>query len=134
MCEIVLARIVNPLLWSETIFKWTSYARAQERALNILHKFTHDVIHQRDADIKANGSNMNQRRSFLDILLELAKNDPSITFEDIQEEVDTFMFAGNDSTAAAASWACHFIGSNPDVQKKLHEEVDSVFGISLRNS
>lgn len=128
MCEIILARMVNPLLWPDFLFRWTPYHREQEHCIRVLHKFTRDVIEQRDADLRSNGYVMSQRRSFLDIMLEVRQNDPSITFEDIQEEVDTFMFAGNDSTAAAASWACHFIGANPDVQKKLHEEVDRVFG------
>lgn len=130
MCEIVLARITNPLLWPDFIFNLTSYGRAQKYSLGILHKFTRDVIEQRYAELKANGYVMSHRRSFLDIMLEVRQNDPSITFEDIHEEVDTFMFAGNDSTAAAASWTCHFIGSNPHVQKKLHEEIDHVFGLS----
>ena len=56
------------------------------------------------------------------------KEDPSITFDDIQEEVDTFMFEGHDTTAASLNWACHLIGSHPDVQKKLHEELDRIFG------
>jgi cytochrome P450 len=42
------------------------------------------------------------------------------------------MFEGHDTTAAAASWACHLIGSHPEVQKKLHEEMDTIFGNSTR--
>ena len=35
------------------------------------------------------------------MLLKAKKENPSITFDDIQEEVDTFMFEGHDTTAAA---------------------------------
>ena len=62
------------------------------------------------------------------MLLKEKSQDSSLTFDDIQEEVDTFMFEGHDTTAAAASWACHLIGSHPDVQKKLHEEIENIFG------
>ena len=61
------------------------------------------------------------------MLLKAKSEDPTLTFDDIQEEVDTFMFEGHDTTAVAASWACHMIGSHPDVQKKLHEEIDGIF-------
>lgn len=38
------------------------------------------------------------------------------------------MFEGHDTTAAAMCWALHLIGSHPDVQNKLHEELDRVLG------
>ncbi|KAL6467406.1 hypothetical protein MHYP_G00252100 [Metynnis hypsauchen] len=51
---------------------------------------------------------------------------------DIQEEVDTFMFEGHDTTAAAMNWAVHLLGSHPDVQRKVHQELFEVFGESER--
>ena len=38
------------------------------------------------------------------------------------------MFEGHDTTTAAIDWACFTIGTHPEVQKKLHEEIDRVFG------
>lgn len=38
------------------------------------------------------------------------------------------MFEGHDTTAAAASWACQLIGSHPDVQKLVFEEIERVLG------
>lgn len=90
------------------------------------------MIQERDAEFEAVSESTDRKRAaFLDILLKAKRDDPTITDEDIQEEVDTFMFEGHDTTTAAASWACHLIGSHPDVQKKLHDEVDSVFGTRL---
>lgn len=38
---------------------------------------------------------------------------------------------GHDTTAAAMNWAVHLIGANPDVQAKVHEEMDQIFGESI---
>ena len=39
-----------------------------------------------------------------------------------------FPSQGHDTTAAAISWAIYFIGRHPDVQRRLHEEIDEIFG------
>ena len=63
-------------------------------------------------------------------MLVTAKNEDgsSLSADDLQEEVDTFMFAGHDTTSTTLMWAIYLLGRNPEVQKKLHEELDLVFG------
>ncbi len=117
-----------PFYWPNTVFDRTKAGKEHKRCLDILHGFTRKVIQERDAEFEADEFESKKRVAFLDILLRAKHEDNSITFEDIQEEVDTFMFEGHDTTAAAASWACHLIGSHPEVQKKLHQEVDAIFG------
>jgi len=68
-----------------------------------------------------------RRLAFLDSLLTQMHNE-KLTLDDIQEEVDTFMFEGHDTTAAAISFCCYLVGCHPDVQAKLHAEMDSIFG------
>ncbi|GIY91741.1 cytochrome P450 4V2 [Caerostris extrusa] len=51
-----------------------------------------------------------KRKAFLELLLELHLQDPSFTEEDVREEVDTFMFAGHDTTAMALSWSLYCLG------------------------
>jgi cytochrome P450 len=80
-----------------------------------------------------NSFDENQRRiAFLDLLLKEHKTDPAgFTLKDIREEVDTFMFAGHDTTTFATFWACHAISQHPEVQKKLHNEIDTVLSKSF---
>jgi cytochrome P450 family 4 subfamily V len=118
----------RPIYMIDFIYSNRPSGREHKRCLKILHNFTRRVILQRDADFEANEFMFSKRAAFLDILLKAKHDDPTITFEDIQEEVDTFMFEGHDTTAAAASWACHMIGTHPMVQKKLQEEIDRVLG------
>ena len=125
-------RANNPLLWPDCIYFRLGTSLGYSRSLKILHDFTRKVIIERDAEFEKSNVKSQKRIAFLDMLLKAKAEDPSITFDDIQEEVDTFMFEGHDTTAAALTWALQMIGSYPDVQKKLHEEIDQVFGSSDR--
>jgi cytochrome P450 len=67
-----------------------------------------------------------RRLVFLDSLL-TQMNAEKLSLDDIQEEVDTFMFEGHDTTAAAINYFCYLVGCYPDVQAKVHAEIDSIF-------
>ncbi|XP_076453663.1 cytochrome P450 4V2-like [Babylonia areolata] len=72
------------------------------------------------------------RLAFLDMLLYMSDNGRALSLGDIQEEVDTFMFEGHDTTAAAMNWCTYLVASDDKVQDKVHEELDRVFGDSDR--
>ena len=61
-----------------------------------------------------------------------AADKDEIDMAGIAEEVDTFMFEGHDTTAAAMNWAVQEIAENPEIFRKCQEEVDAVFGDSDR--
>ena len=128
MLDIILERSMRPWLWNDFIFHRTAIGMEHDKCLNILQGFTKKVINERNAEFEASDFITNKRIAFLDTLLKAKNEDSSLTFDDIQEEVDTFMFEGHDTTTAAVSWACHLIGSHPEVQKKVHEEIDRVSG------
>lgn len=39
------------------------------------------------------------------------------------------VFQGHDSTAAGINWAIYLLGRHPDIQDRLHEEMERIFGI-----
>jgi len=45
-----------------------------------------------------------------------------------RDEIMTFFFAGHDTTASALAWAWYLLALHPEVQERLHEEVDRVLG------
>ncbi|CAG2179943.1 unnamed protein product, partial [Oppiella nova] len=67
-----------------------------------------------------------KRLAFLDLLLHQHLVANTLTLEDLREEVDTFMFAGHDTTAQAISWTLYMLGLHPDIQTRVREEVDSI--------
>ena len=68
-----------------------------------------------------------RRLVFLDSLLNQMRNE-NLSLDDVQEEVDTFMFTGHDTTATGITFFCYLMGCYPEVQAKVHAEIDSIFG------
>ena len=129
MTDIIIERVKKPWLFPDIIFNQTKLGIQHNKCIKIMHDFSGKIIRERSkaAELDMYALTSSKRIAFLDVLLKAKSEDPTFTFDDIQEEVDTFMFEGHDTTAVAASWACHMIGSHPDVQKKLQEEVDGIF-------
>lgn len=48
--------------------------------------------------------------------------------EDLRAEVDTFMFAGHDTTATGLSWLLYIMAKHPEHQQKCREEVKEILG------
>ncbi|XP_077541892.1 cytochrome P450 4c3-like [Haemaphysalis longicornis] len=140
--ELFLERIFRPLLQVNFIFKLSPLGREYSKCLHTLHSFTRKVIAERKEALRkevdsgmitlqedASSTNIGRRtpRPFMDLLL-LEHFKGNITEDGIREEVDTFMFAGHDTTATGISWALFLIGHHPEEQKMIHDELDSIFG------
>jgi cytochrome P450 len=68
----------------------------------------------------------------LDILLEAVTGDSDgLNFQDVRNEVDTFMFEGHDTTGSGLIWSIYNIAKNPDIEARVIEEVDRVLGDRL---
>ncbi|XP_056624883.1 cytochrome P450 4V2 isoform X2 [Triplophysa dalaica] len=139
MSDIISKRQRAPWLWPDWIYRMLEEGKEQSRRLRILHYFTASVIKERaklmtsDCDSDSE-QRPRKRQAFLDMLLKTTdENGKNLSHADIQEEVDTFMFEGHDTTAASMNWALHLIGSHPEVQKGVQAELQEVFGSSLRH-
>ena len=127
-----MTELINLIFGLIFLYALTPDGRSHNRCIKTLHEFTRKVIKERSEEFEQSNYKHSKRIAFLDMLLKAKAEDPTLTLDDIQEEVDTFMFAGHDTTTAAMSWACQFIGSHPEVQQKLLIEIDEVFGSNNR--
>lgn len=85
-----------------------------------------------DVDNEADDVGEKKRLAFLDLLLESAQNGALITDKEIKEQVDTIMFEGHDTTAAASSFFLSLMGIHQDIQEKVVQELHEIFGDSDR--
>ena len=132
MGAVVMGRFWYPWLWSDFIFWLLGWKKEQDEAVGVLHSFTRNVIRDRrraraDADTgtAAEEEGLSRRKAFLDLLLS-SEEGAQLTDEDVAEEVDTFMFEGHDTTTSGIVWTMFNIARFPDVQRKVHAELDDL--------
>ncbi|GIY99730.1 cytochrome P450 4V2 [Caerostris extrusa] len=98
--------------------------------LRIAHGFSRKIIKERKLRYMKGETADGSRRPkcLLDVLLKLHIEDQVLDEEGVRQEVDTFIAAGHDTVAVAVKWALYLIGLYPEVQEKIHHELDSVLG------
>ncbi|KAI5643380.1 cytochrome p450 domain-containing protein [Phthorimaea operculella] len=116
-------------------------SKKQSKLIKNLHNFTEKIIHDRKSfrdnneianfDKESEEGKEKARLAMLDLLLE-NERDNKIDIKGIREEVDTFLFEGHDTTAAALSFMIMRIANETHVQEKVYEELLRVFGESTR--
>lgn len=118
-------------LRNDFIFKLTGFQAEQEKLLKILHGFTDSVIISRRNELTEKFKNEvkdesdNRKSNLMDILLQSSIDGQPLSNRDIREEVDTFMFAGHDTSASAIAFCFYNIAKHPEVQMKIVDEISS---------
>lgn len=101
MCEVVILRSFSPLKMYDFFYQFTDLYRKEKTALKILHGYTKEVIDRRKQELSTKETDGNERNefgikkkrfAFLDLLLQGNDGKEVLTYEEIQEEVDTLLF------------------------------------------
>ncbi|KAH8355353.1 hypothetical protein KR093_011539, partial [Drosophila rubida] len=139
LCEIIPERVLSVLKRIDFFFKWTPLYKQQQQALTIMRAEFAKIIEQRRRLIKSssyqaslnNDDTLDSKRpkmAFLDNLLTAEVDGKPMSFEDIFEEVSTFMFEGHDTTASAITFAIFCLAIAPEAQRKAYEEQLHIYG------
>ncbi|KAK4313960.1 hypothetical protein Pmani_014705 [Petrolisthes manimaculis] len=136
---LVQQRQARPWLQSDLLYRLIGSSKEHDACLKILHGFSYGTIRSRRIEFQKEKTNKlakhmddeiigkKRRLAFLDLLLEYSEEGRGLSDEDIREEVDTFMFEGHDTTAAAINWSLYLLGCHPEIQARVHEELDMIF-------
>ncbi|XP_065220964.1 cytochrome P450 4C1-like isoform X2 [Planococcus citri] len=136
LMSIMQRRFITPWLKPNILFNCTSYAVRQQKCLDILNEFSRKIIQKKKEeyhDLQKNkstldiNSNILQRKKgkvFLDLLIEISENESRLTDSELMEEVNTFIFAGHDTTSTTVSWCLYALGFHPEIQEKILQELD----------
>lgn len=139
----------KPWYWFPPIFNLSSLGKNLKKNINLIHQFDKKVIKEKKekmiTDIRNNHSidNFNEnkeiigikkKRAFLDLLLYHHLIHGSLNEKDIREEVDTFMFAGQDTSAMGITWTLYLLGLHHDIQEKVFQELVDIFGDDIERT
>uniref|UniRef100_A0A1B0DLX0 Uncharacterized protein n=1 Tax=Phlebotomus papatasi TaxID=29031 RepID=A0A1B0DLX0_PHLPP len=137
--DILHKRMYNALLRIEFFYRLSKSGKREREIVKTLHKWTDRIIEKRRQDLleglasrKVQGNaevGQKDKMALLDILLQATVDGKPLTNEDIREEVNTFMFAGHDTTTSGISFLLYNIALYPEVQEKIVEEIKYVLGM-----
>ena len=102
---------------ADKLFSLFPIGQRHWKTLNSLIDFTKEVVNDRAENFQQKVADEKNRVAFLDLLLGYRMEDESsLTLDNIQEEVDTFMFEGHDTTTCSIAWTLFLIGNHPEVR------------------
>ncbi|XP_005796001.1 cytochrome P450 4B1-like [Xiphophorus maculatus] len=113
---------------SDLIFHLSPHGFRYRKAYKVAYSHTDEVIKRRKEALKEETElgRIQAKRylDFLDILLFARdENQQGLSDEDLQAEVDTFMFEGHDTTASGISFILYCLACHPEHQKLCRDEI-----------
>ncbi|XP_077557447.1 cytochrome P450 4C1-like [Haemaphysalis longicornis] len=158
--KLFMKRVLQSWMWLDFVYAVTARGTKFAKVTRRMHRFTTKVVVERQqADTARRGpahteegerdssglgdpvaegmtepeTTENKRPAFLDLLSDYCRQG-IFTVEDVRQEVDTFMFAGQDTSAQTLTWTLFALAIHPDIQRNVHEELDKVFKPDSGNS
>ncbi|CAG4942456.1 unnamed protein product [Parnassius apollo] len=123
-------------LWlqPDCLFNLTPYAKQLRENIAYTHKFTNEVVRKRRLEHERNKSKPTEQsdgklRVVLDMLFD---REIEFTDDQLREHIDSITIAGNDTTALVIAYTLVLLGMHQDVQDKVFQEQEAIFGTSKR--
>lgn len=130
LTSLLMWRIFNSFAASDFIFKyffWNKY-RQQTLLIEKVHKFTNDIIEKKRKEIKApvaseDNVGIKKRMALIDVLMQATIDGELLSNEAIRQELDSFAFAGHDTSSTALSFLLYNLAAHPEAQAKVYQEI-----------
>ncbi|XP_069115441.1 cytochrome P450 4F12-like [Argopecten irradians] len=126
--DLIIKRIMNPIHHYGFLYSLSDNGRKFKYACDTIHDHSNMLIGERRKLLEKEKPG-SRNIDFLDILLSAKDSDGcGLSEQEIRDEVDTFMFAGHDSTASTLSWCLYNLALHPEYQDQCREEVQREWG------
>ncbi|KAI1307665.1 Cytochrome P450 4c3 [Halotydeus destructor] len=132
-CQLFILRTLNPLVHNDFVYYYlTSRGRRAKKLIDKMHSITDQVIADRKkalvSELKSDHYEPKRGQPLIDILLRENIVNKTLTDEQVRLQVETFTFAGFDTTALAIGYCVFHLGHAPHAQAKLFNEMLEVVG------
>ncbi|GFX01718.1 cytochrome P450 4V2 [Trichonephila clavipes] len=130
LTDMFMNKVFKFWLWPFFIFRFSSYYKEVLYYVTLYQDLARSALKERKEEyLSKNKTKCKKKRTALiDALLKLHLESQELSEEDVVEEIITFILAGYETVAMSLTWALYLIGLYPDVQEKIQEEIDKVFG------
>ncbi|XP_047984208.1 cytochrome P450 4V2-like isoform X2 [Leguminivora glycinivorella] len=130
-------RLVSPWMYPEFIYRLLPRYKKFDYHRNVIHTFFDEIIEIKLKQLSTQKGDKNDingtEKTFLDMMIQSSdRQEKKYSDLELREELMVIVMAGTDTSAVGASFAAAMLARHPEVQKKLHHELDDVFGDSDR--
>ncbi|KAL5285738.1 hypothetical protein ACFFRR_007426 [Megaselia abdita] len=130
LCFILTERMYSAVKRFQILYIFFPVYYKLKKQLNVFQTYMHKIITERRAGLpkefdnaeSTNAYYSKRKLAFLDNLLTARIDDKPLSYQDILDEVSTFLFEGHDTTASAVSFMFYTLSRHPHVQEKLYDE------------
>ncbi|XP_036035309.1 cytochrome P450 4X1 isoform X2 [Onychomys torridus] len=129
--EIISSHLYNFWHHHDLIFKFSHKGHSFQELGKVIYQYTEKIIQDRKKLLKDGVKQDDTQKSqdFLDIVLSAqAEDERAFSDADLRSEVNTFMWAGHDASAASISWLLYCLALNPEHQDRCRTEIRSILG------
>ncbi|CAB3227972.1 unnamed protein product [Arctia plantaginis] len=136
LLKLMTTRMVEPWLQLDALYKLLPQHNNFEKNKEILRSFVKEIIKEKrkknKENIKTDNDDTKVTKSFLDLYIESSGGDRGCTDEELLEETLVMLLAGTDTSAVGLCFTICMLAQYPDVQEKVFQELQEVFGDSER--
>jgi len=118
----------NPLRFAIPDWAPTRENREYKKALSTIEGIVWDLIEEREGTHHTGGAGeAGEPMDLLSILLR-ARDRGEQSDENLRDEMVTMLLAGHDTTALTLTYTWYLLSEHPEVESRLHDELDSLLG------
>ncbi|KAM7305459.1 cytochrome P450 4V2 [Ixodes scapularis] len=143
---LVSVRFFRPWFWNQKIYDSSSEGKLYNRDLEEMMEFIHSIIQRRSQASQSEKSFpryspddqhddetdcSENKNTLMNLLLKKHREDDRYTLDDVRRDIDTIIAAGNDTLTTSTCWTLNLLAHNRDAQRKVHAELDGIFGGNL---
>lgn len=125
---ILMRRVLDPISHSDFIFYLKVDGRKFKKNCDYVHEFSDTLIKARRKSLEEDPSQLKKRHlDFIDVLLTTRDEyGDALNDTEIRNEVDTFVYAGPETTASVTSWTLYNFAKYPKMQQDVRDEIKSI--------
>ncbi|XP_063532120.1 cytochrome P450 4V2-like [Cydia strobilella] len=130
-------RLSCPWLYLDCIYERLTRYKTFVPKRDLMFQFVDELIKKKRKELSTRDSdgaksNKPEMRTFLEMLIESSGGPQGYTELELREEVLVIILAGTDTSAVGAAYTAVMMSRYPEVQEKVYQELQEVFGDSDR--
>nr|AQM57038.1 cytochrome P450 CYP4DJ1 [Sogatella furcifera] len=154
LLQIAHWRLVKPWMINDTIFSMLPLKKKHDEGLKNVFRFTESVIQEKRQKLNSkkskcnnnNNNNNNEEKNddkyflgeralpFLDLMMAMDTDEMHLTDEQLRDEAITIIIGGQETTTTELTFTLLMLAIHQNVQAKVLEEIDLVFGSDLSHT